>query len=54
MISSEAVVLAVAVLLAVVVFMRGRKGTLTPRMGVLLLALAMLAALAAFVHMAVG
>jgi hypothetical protein len=36
--------------LAVVVVVEGRKGTLTPRMGVLLLTLAMLAVGAALLH----
>ena len=49
---AEALVLVAATLLAVVVFMEGRNGTLTSRAGVLLLTLAMLAAVAALVHVA--
>ncbi len=48
---AEALVLVAATLLAVVVFMEGRKGTLTSRAGVLLLTLAMLAVVAALLHM---
>ena len=42
--------LVAATLLAAVVFVRGSAGTLGSRAGVLLLALAMLAALAAILH----
>ncbi len=48
---AEALVLVAATILAVVVFMEGRKGTLTSRAGVLLLTLAMLAVVAALLHM---
>ena len=48
---AEALVLVAATLLAVAVFMEGRKGTLTSRAGVLLLTLAMLAVVAALLHM---
>ena len=51
MTSAEDLVLAVAMLLAVVVFVEGRNGTLTVPVGVLLLILAMLAAVAALLHM---
>ena len=51
MTSAEALVLVVAAILAVLVFMGARTGTLTSRAGVLLLTLAMLAAIAALVHM---
>jgi hypothetical protein len=47
---AEDLVLAVATLLAVVVFVEGRKGVITVPVGVLLLTLAMLAAVAALVH----
>ncbi len=40
-----------AVVLAVAVFVVGTRGTLTPRVGVLLLTLAMLAAVVALLHM---
>jgi len=50
---AEALVLAVAAVLLVVVFVEGTKGALTPTVGVLLLSLAMLGAVAAFVHMGV-
>ena len=48
---AEALVLVVAAVLFVVVFMEGTKGALAPTVGVLLLSLAMLAAVAAFAHM---
>ncbi len=48
---AEARVLVVAAILAVLVFMKARMGTLTSRAGVFLLTLAMLAALAALLHM---
>jgi hypothetical protein len=48
---AEDLVLAMAALLGVMVFVEGAKGTLTSRAGVLLLALAMLAVVAALVHM---
>jgi hypothetical protein len=48
---AEALVLVVAAILAVLVFMKARMGTLTSRAGVFLLTLAMLAALAALLHM---
>ncbi len=51
MTQAEVLVMATAAILAVVVFAEGRDGTLTPRVGVLLLTLAMLAAVAALVHM---
>jgi hypothetical protein len=47
----EALVLVVAAVLLVVVFVEGAKGALTRRVGVLLMSLAMLAAVAAFAHM---
>jgi len=48
---AEALVLLAAMLLAMVVFVEGNKGTLTSRVGALLLTLAMLAAVAAPLHM---
>ena len=51
MTSAEALVLVAAVILAVMVFVEGTKGTLIPRVGVFLLTLAMLAVLAALLHM---
>ena len=47
---AEDLLLAVATLLAVVVFVERRKGVITIPVGVLLLTLAMLAAVAALVH----
>ena len=47
---AEVLVLTLATMLFVVVSVEGTRGTLTPRMGVLLLALAMLAALAVVLH----
>ena len=44
-------VLTLATMLFVVVFVEETKGTLTPRMGVLLLTLAMLATLAVILHL---
>ncbi len=51
MTSAEALVLVPAAILAVEVFVEGRNGTLTPRVGKFLLALALLAAAAAVLHM---
>ena len=51
MTSAETLVLLAATLLAAVVFVEGTKGTLTSRVGVLLLTLAMLAAVAVLLHM---
>ncbi len=48
---AEGLVLVVAAVLFVVVFREGTKGALTPLVGVFLLSLAMLAAIAAFAHM---
>ena len=48
---AEALVLVVAAVLLVVVFVEGGKGALTRRVGVFLMGLAMLAAVAAFAHM---
>ncbi len=48
---AEALVLVAAALLVLAVFVVGRDGTLTPRVGVLLLTLAMLAVVAALLHM---
>ena len=48
---AEGLVLVVAAVLFVVVFREGAKGALTPLVGVFLLSLAMLAAIAAFLHM---
>ena len=48
---AEGLVLVAAVMLAVVVFVKGRYGTLSTGAGVLLLALALLAALASLLHM---
>ncbi len=53
MIPAENLVLAVAAVLAVVVFVEGRNGAIAVPVGVLLLTLAMLAAVAALLHMAV-
>ncbi len=50
---AENLVLAVAAVLAVVVFVEGRNGAIAVPVGVLLLTLAMLAAVAALLHMAV-
>jgi hypothetical protein len=50
---AEALVLVVAAVLFLVVFMEGNKGALKPIVGVLLLGLAMLAAVAAFAHMGI-
>ena len=50
---AENLVLAVAALLAVVVFVEGRNGAIAVPVGVFLLTLAMLAAVAALLHMAV-
>ncbi len=52
MTSAEALVLAAAALLVVAVFAAEGRGTITTRVGVLLLTLAMLAAVAALVHVA--
>ena len=49
---AEALVLVLAALLIGVVLMEEAKGTLTSRAGALLLALATLASVAAFLHMA--
>jgi hypothetical protein len=48
---AEVAVLTLATMLFVVVFVEETRGTLTPRMGVLLLTLATLAALAALLHL---
>jgi hypothetical protein len=53
MTSAEDLVLAVAMLLAVVVFVEGRKGTFAIPVGMLLLTLAMVAVIAARVHLLV-
>ena len=53
MTSAEALVLAAAAGLVVAVFVEGNTGTLAPRSGVLLLTLAMVAVVAALVHMLV-
>ena len=53
MTSAEALVLVPAAILAVEVFVEGRNGTLTPRVGKFLLALALLAAAAVVLHMEV-
>ena len=50
MTSAEALVLVAAVGLVVAVFVEGDTGILTPRVGVLLLAGALLAVVAALVH----
>ncbi len=50
---AENLVLAVAAILAVVVFVEGRIGAIAVPVGVFLLTLAMLAAVAALLHMAV-
>ena len=47
---AEVPVLTLATMLFVVVSVEGTRGTLTPRMGVPLLTLAMLAAVAALLH----
>ncbi len=47
---AEALVLVASAGLAVAVFVEGDTGTLTPRVGVLLLVLALLAAFAALLH----
>ena len=52
MTSAEALVLVTAVLLAMAVFVKDAQETITPRMGVFLLTVAMAAAGAAFLHMA--
>ena len=49
---AEVAVLTLATMLFAVVFVEGTRGTLAPRMGVFLLTLAMLAAVAAFLRMA--
>jgi hypothetical protein len=51
MTAAEALVLVAAALLVLAVFVQGGRGTLTPRAGVLLLTLAMLAVVAALLHM---
>ena len=51
MTSAEVLVLVAATLLTVAVFVEGDRGTLTVRAGVLLLILAMLAVVAALLHM---
>ncbi len=51
MIPSEELVLAMAATLSSAVFVERARGTLTPRMGALLWALALLAAAAAVLHM---
>ena len=51
MTAAEGLVLVAATILAAVVFREGAKGTLTSRMGMLLLILAMLAAFAALLSM---
>jgi hypothetical protein len=48
---AEAMVLVMATVLAMVVVAKGRGGTLTPRVGALLLLLAILAVFAALLHM---
>ena len=53
MTQAEALVLVLAVVLVVAVFVKGTRGTLTSRVGVLLLTLAMLAVVAALVHLMV-
>ncbi len=53
MTSAEALVLVAAALLVLAVFVQGGRGTLTPRAGVLLLTVAMLAVVAALLHMLV-
>ena len=53
MTSAEDLVLAVAMLLAVVVFVEGRKGPLAIPVGILLLTLAIVAVVAALVHLLV-
>ena len=51
MTSAEALVLVAAAGLVVAVFVEGNTGILTPRVGVLLLVVAMLAVVAALLHM---
>ena len=53
MTSAEDLVLAVAMLLTVVVFVEGRKGTLAIPVGMLLLTLAIVAVVAALVYLLV-
>ena len=53
MTSAEGLVLVMAATLAVAVFVEGGRGTITTRAGVLLLTVAMLAVVAALLHMAV-
>jgi hypothetical protein len=48
---AEGLVLAAAAILVAVVFVEAPKGTITPRVGVLLLTLAMLASIAALLYM---
>ncbi len=50
MTAAEALVLVAAALLVLAVFVQGGRGILAPRVGVLLLTLAMMAAVAALVH----
>ena len=51
--SAETLVLVAAALLVMAVFVERDRGTLTPRTGVLLLTVAMLAVVAALLHMVV-
>jgi hypothetical protein len=51
MTSAEALVLVAALLLVLAVFVEGGRGTITTRAGVLLLTVAMLAVVAALLHM---
>jgi hypothetical protein len=51
MTSAEALVLVAAALLVLAVFVEGGRGNITTRAGVLLLAVAMLAVVAALLHM---
>ena len=51
MTQAEALVLVLAAVLVVAVFVKGSRGTITTRTGVLLLTSAMLAAVAALLHM---
>ena len=53
MTEAEALVLLVATILVVAVFVEGRKGAIPAPIGMLLLTLAMVAAVAALLHMAV-
>ena len=53
MTSAETLVLATAVLLVVAVFLERNRGTFTPRTGVFLLTVAMLAVVAVLLHMVV-